>query len=265
MHIQRLILPRLNNTRDLGGFPASDGRHIKYGKLIRSGRLYKLPRLTLAHLEKTGVTTVIDMRIERERLDYPDSTIKGARQVILPLVITEAAGITYTKSLTKVWREESKRIKSEFGTADRYMQEVYERILFDKRSQKTLREFFDLVMADENCILWHCSAGKDRTGISAMLLEAVLGVDEELIIADYVASNRFQRKKRTLQKAGLLILPVARDFKRILYALMIAKPEYIKHAIEKVKERYGSIVEYCKQALGLTDENIEFLKDKYLE
>lgn len=265
MKIQRLKLQKLNNTRDLGGFPAADGRHIKYCKLIRSGRLYKLPKSTRAYLENIGVTTVVDMRIERERLDYPDSNIEGARQVVLPLVITEAAGITYTKSLTRVWREESKRIEKDFGTADAYMFDVYERILFDGRSQKTLKEFFDLVTADENCILWHCSAGKDRTGVAAMLLEAVLGVDEELIIGDYVASNVFQRKKRTLQKAGLLIVPIARDFKRVLYALMIAKPEYIKHAIDTVKERYGSIVEYCKRALGLTDENIEFLKDKYLE
>ena len=265
MDIQRLKLQKLNNTRDLGGFPVADGRHIKYCKLIRSGRLYKLPKLTRSYLENIGVTTVIDMRIERERLDYPDSKLNGAKHVVLPLVIAEAAGITYTKSLTTVWREESKRIEKEFGTADRYMHDVYERILFDPRSQKTLKEFFDLVIADENCILWHCSAGKDRTGIAAMLLEAVLGVDEELIIEDYVATNVFQRKKRTLQKAGLLVLPVSRDFKRVLYALMIAKPEYIKHAIATVKERYGSIVEYCKQALGLTDENIEFLKDKYLE
>ena len=265
MEIQRLKLQKLNNTRDLGGFPVADGRHVKFCKLIRSGKLYKLPKSTRSYLENIGVTTVIDMRIERERLDYPDSKLNGARQVILPLVIAEAAGITYTKSLTKVWQEESKRIANEFGSADAYMQDVYERILFDERSQKTLKEFFDCVMADENCILWHCSAGKDRTGIAAMLLEAVLGVDEELIIEDYVISNVFQRKKRTLQKAGLLILPVSLNFKRVLYALMIAKPEYIKHAIAAVKQRYGSIVEYCKQALGLTDENIEFLKDKYLE
>ncbi len=265
MYIQRLKLNKLNNTRDLGGFPAADGRCIKHGKLIRSGKLYKLPDSTRLQLENMGVTTVVDMRIERERLDYPDSHIDGARHVVLPLVIAEAAGITYTKSLAKVWREESKRIKSEFGTADAYMRDVYERILFDSQSQKTLKAFFELVKADENCILWHCSAGKDRTGIAAMLLEGLLGVDEELIIEDYVISNVFQRNKRTLQKAALLVLPVARDFKRILYALMIAKPEYIKHALEKIKERYGSIVGYCKEALGITDEDIEFLKDKYLE
>ena len=265
MDIQKLHLQKLNNTRDLGGFPADGGRRIKHGKLIRSGKLYKLPRLTLSHLEKLGVTTVVDMRNGLERQDYPDSVIKGARQVNLPIELAGAQGITQTKSLIKIWREESKRIESEFGTADRYMQDVYERMLFDAQSQKTLKEFFSLVIENENCILWHCSAGKDRTGIAAMLLEAVLGVDEELIIEDYVISNKFQRRKRTAQKIGLLIVPVAKDFKRILYALMIAKPEYITYAIDKIKERYGSVVKYCKQCLGLTDENIELLKNKYLE
>ena len=265
MDIQKLHLPKLNNTRDLGGFPVADGRRIKHGKLIRSGKLYKLPKLTLTHLEKLGVTTVVDIRNELERQDYPDSKIKGARQVNLPIELAGAQGITQTKSLTKIWREESKRIESEFGTADGYMRDVYERMLFDERSQKTLKEFFSLVIANENCMLWHCSAGKDRTGIAAMLLEAVLGVDEELIIKDYVISNKFQRRKRTAQKLGLLVLPVAKDFKRILYALMIAKPEYITHAVNKIKERCGSVVEYCKQCLGLTDDDIELLKNKYLE
>lgn len=265
MRIERIKLKKLSNTRDLGGFPTESGKKIKYGKLIRSGRLYNIPEETVAYLENMHITTIVDLRIERERMDYPCVEIEGAKQVNLPLVITATTGITYTNSMASTMREESKRIKTEFGTADEYMKSVYEIILFDKRSQAKLKEFFDLVIADENCILWHCNAGKDRTGIASMLLEFVLGVDEKLIIEDYVITNKFQRTKRTLQKAGLLIAPINRDFKQILYVLMKAKPIFITSSISAIKKRYGTVINYCKEALGLTDDDINFLRDKYLE
>ena len=265
MRIERLKLRKLNNTRDLGGFPADGGRKIKYGKLIRSGRLYKIPKSTLKTLDSYGVTTVVDMRIERERLDYPCVHIEGAREVNLPLVCTATVGITHSKSMASTMLHESKRIKTEFGTADNYMKSVYSIILFAEESQRSLRKFFDLVIADEHCILWHCNAGKDRTGISAMLLESVLGVDEELIVKDYCASKGFQSKTRFWQKVGLFIAPLPLRFKQILIALMEAKPQYITGAMDEIKQRYGTVTEYCKQALGLTDDDVELLKNKYLE
>ena len=98
-----------------------------------------------------------------------------------------------------------------------------------------------------------------------MLLEFVLGVNEKLIIADYCASKKFQHTRRFWQKAALVIAPMPRRFKHILIALMEAKPQYIIGAIDKIKELYGSVTEYCKQSLGLTDEQIEILKSKYTE
>lgn len=265
MRIERLQLKKLNNTRDLGGFPADGGKTIRYGKLIRSGRLYKIPKSTLKALKELGVTTVVDMRMERERLEYPCVHIEGAKEVHLPLVCTATTGITYTKSMARTMFSESKRIKTEFGSADNYMKSVYSIILFAEESQKSLREFFDLVIADKNCILWHCNAGKDRTGVSAMLLESVLGVEEKLVVKDYCASKGFQSKTRFWQKVALFILPLPHRFKQILIALMEAKPQYITGAIDEIKERYGTVTEYCKQALGLTNDDIKLLKDKYLE
>ena len=132
-------------------------------------------------------------------------------------------------------------------------------------SQKRLKEFLDLVRDEEGTILWHCNAGKDRTGISAMLLEHLLGVDEELIIQDYCISQKyFQPAMRRAQRLGLVIAPIPLQFKRILYALMDAKSEYIISAIETMKERHGSVINYCKEALGVTDEDIKILRDKYL-
>ena len=266
MRIERLKLKRLSNTRDLGGFPAADGKKIRSGKLIRSGRLYKVPQSTVQALQNIGVSTIVDMRIERERLEYPCTPIPGARHINLPLICAATTGITSEKSMASTMLKESKRIKTEFGNADNYMKSVYEIILFSPESQQMLKEFLDLVRDEEGTILWHCNAGKDRTGISAMLLEFLLGVDEDLIIEDYCISEKyFQPSMRRAQRFGLFIAPIPLQFKRILYALMAAKPEYIISAIETIKERHGTVIDYCKEALGVTDEDIKILRDKYLE
>ena len=266
MRIERLKLKKLSNTRDLGGFPAADGKKIRKGKLIRSSRLYKIPFATVKALQEMGVSTIVDMRIEREIMEYPCIPVPGAKHINLPLVCAATTGITSEKSMASTMLKESKRIKSEFGNADNYMKSVYEMILYSPDSQKSLKEFLDLVRDEEGTILWHCNAGKDRTGISAMLLEHLLGVDEELIIQDYCISQKFfQPSMRRAQRLGLFIAPIPLQFKRILYALMAAKPEYIISAIETMKERHGSVINYCKEELGVTDEDIKILRDKYLE
>lgn len=266
MHIEKLKLRKLNNTRDLGGFTTTDGRKIKRGKLIRSGKLYKLPKSTQRKLKDIGVTTIVDMRMDLECQEYPTTVMEGVNYVRVPLVCTATTGITHEKkSMARTMLAESKRIKHEFGDCDNYILKTYEIILFDEASQKKLKEFLDLVIKEEGCILWHCSAGKDRTGISAMLLEALLGVDEETIIDDYVMSDTFQKNKRNLQKLGLWLMPAFFKFKVFLFHQMAAKPMYISGAMDAIKERYGSIKEYCKQALGVTEEEIETLKNKYLE
>lgn len=78
MFVKRLKLKKLNNTRDLGGIKTSDGRKVKSGKLIRSGKLTDLPESTVDKLKQTGLTTVIDLRIETERAENPDTVIDGA-------------------------------------------------------------------------------------------------------------------------------------------------------------------------------------------
>ena len=265
MRIERLKLRKLNNTRDLGGFPTKDGKKIKRGKLIRSGRLYNLPKSTVAALKAMGVSTIIDMRIQREQIENPNTEIDGVKVINLPIVCAATAGITHAKSMARTMLEESRRIKTEFGTADNYMNHVYELILFGEDGKKKLREFFDILIESEGCVLWHCNAGKDRTGLCSMLLEELLGVERDLVVQDYCISRKFQYRKRFWQLAGLQIAPIPRDFKHILIALIEPKPGYIIEAIAKIEERYGSVEGYCKQALGLTDEHISILKNKFTE
>lgn len=265
MEIERLKLKRLNNTRDLGGFLGADGKRVKSGKLVRSGRLYNLPKSSAEKLKKLGVTTVVDLRTDRERLEYPCRPIDGVRHVHLPLVCTATPGITYSKSMAKVMREEGKKISREFGTADNYMKCMYDVILFDEQSRSRIREFFDILLAENGCVVWHCNAGKDRTGLIAMLTLGILGVDRSDIVKDYTMSDKFQRLKRAPQRILLKIVPMPPSFRNILLAMMKAKPEYIENAIDSVLKKYSSFEDYFVRGLGFDQGSVAKLREKYLE
>ena len=265
MRFTKMKLKKLNNCRDLGGLPAEGGKTVKYGKLIRSSRLYKLPKITVKALKDYGVTTIVDLRTENEQKEKPRTVIEGINYVDLPILTTSTAAITNDASVVKIIFKESERIKTEYGTADNYMKAMYVNVLLGDTSKEQLKRFIDLAVKEEGCILWFCNQGKDRTGIISMLLEGLLGVDEETIVADYVASAKFLGKKRRAQKLGLAIVPCPRRYKLILRALINVKPQYIRSAIDEINSIYGSISEYCKQHLGVTQEDINTLKEKYLE
>lgn len=265
MHVKRLPLKKLNNTRDLGGIPTADGRHIKYRKLIRSGKLYKIPEETVEALKGFGVKTVVDLRIYTECEEAPDTLWEGVEYFHLPVMCTATPGITREKSMRKTMAIESRRIKKEFGTADNYMIEMYKTVLLSEEPQKLLTKVLRLIIENEDCILWHCSGGKDRAGLVSMLVESLLGVDESVILQDYVASRKFQQRKFFWNRVGLVIAPVYPRFKKILYGMMEAKAEYLSSTMQVLKERYGSVIDYCKAELGVTDEDVSLLREKYLE
>ncbi len=265
MTFEKLKFKKINNARDLGGLPAEGGKRVKYGKLIRSSRLYKLPKITVKRLKEYGLTAIVDLRTETERNARPATKITGVKYHALPILTSSTAGITADTSAMSVIYKESKRLKREYETTDNYMTSMYTEVLFGEESRPVIKKFFDIILEEDGCVLWLCNQGKDRTGILAMLLEGLLGIDEKTIIADYVASAKFLRPKRALQKIAITIVPSPLKLKSILYALVNVKPQYIAGAIEAIKQKYGGITEYCKQVLEITEEEIKTLKDKYLE
>lgn len=272
MNVNRLKYKKLTNTRDLGGMRTADGRTIKSGKLIRSGKLSKIPPKTVLALREAGVTTIVDLRIENERSASPDVEIEGSRYIHLPILCVPTMGITSDYHLFETIEKESARVKKEgdrikreFGSIDNYMKETYRSILFQPESRAGLRKFLDLVLEEEGCILWHCASGKDRAGICAMLIEALLGVPEDAIYEDYMLSGKYWRKRYLLNKTVLAVGPVSLRLKRILFGFMRIRREYLECIITEMKEKYGSIIGYAKSCLQVTDREIEILRDKYLQ
>jgi len=255
---------KMINARDLGGLETVDGKKIKKGKLIRCGRLSDLPENTVKKLDGLGEKTVIDLRTTAGLNDHPDTELKNSKRVWLPTITTVSDRMNDEKTMRLTMKRESERLKKEFDTVDDYMIETYRSIMFKEEPQESLKKFLNEVIEDDGCVIWHCNSGKDRTGICAMLVETLLGVKEEDIYRDYMHSNWCLRKKNRMLKFLLYIAPMGYKFKKFLLGFLKVKKEYLKSVIDEANERFGSVTEYCKQALGINEEQIAKLKKKYL-
>lgn len=265
MLIEKLNLKKTKNMRDMGGFPAENGKTIKYGKIIRGGRLSKLPPETVEALQNMDIRLVIDLRTEREIAEHRPTELSGAEYRYLYLPATAQPELSKSKHMSTEVFSQSRRAKRDFGSYENYMLEMYKFIVFDPVCRQKLKTVFDLLINAEGCTVFHCNSGTDRTGIISMLIESALGVDRQLIVDDYMASKTFQKRRRYWQKFGLIIAPVPIRFRQLLLAQMLPKPQYIMRLMDEIESRYGSVTGYIKNALGVTDEQLQILKDKYLE
>ena len=167
------------NIRDLGGMRTVDGRKIISGKLIRSGHLSGMPEEELAELSGL-VGTVIDFRTDNERLENPDAQIAEASYYHIPIVESFTPGVS---------REEDsdKRVVEQLLFKPReardYMIKMYRAFAGDY-AVAGYAEFVRLLLqGNEKAVLWHCTAGKDRAGTGSVIIEEILGIPREVIIA----------------------------------------------------------------------------------
>lgn len=264
MEIQRIRLKKLHNTRDLGGIPTTDGKQIRSGKLIRSGRLSSLPEQTKKTLSEIGVTTVVDFRVAPEIKKHPDSLPEGVVYRNLPFFTSPDEVFVPEKTMGKTSKRESHRLGREFTNFDAYMIACYKKILWSAESQQMLREFLQIVAKEEGCLLFHCTGGKDRTGIASMLIESLLGVSEENILIDYLASRKFLRGLYARYRFGIAIAPAFTKTKRMVLGFLRLKESYLRAAIDSIREANGTVEAYCREVLGITGEEISIMRKKYL-
>ncbi len=176
------------NIRDIGGAAGTGGRIVRTGKLIRSAKTDTLtPEDAKLLKERVRVTTIIDLRTEKEAEEKPDRTF-GCKYYNIPLRPDVKEGIRY--SFPTSLKTFSKKFPS--------MPQMYADMLTSEYSFGQMRRIFSVIfdsVQNDGCVLFHCTEGKDRTGIVAALIELLLGVDREQIMENYLYSNKFFKKR----------------------------------------------------------------------
>jgi protein-tyrosine phosphatase len=250
---QRPLLESVRNFRDLGGRRTAAGGRVRSGTLYRSGALHWLTEDDRSQLGQMGLRVVYDLRTEDERELAPTELPSSIRLELLPIGGTAAR----TRELWElVMRGEMTEVPPNF------LFQVYESLAEDASS--TFGRLFGLLASSTGTPgLIHCTAGKDRTGISVALLLSSLGVEDEDILDDYVRSAvvysapQMAKLRSRLEGTGI-------DVER--YKAMFGAPrEAMASFLDALRERYGSAQGYLVEEAGVEVGVFSELQNRFVE
>ena len=234
---RRMPLAGTTNFRDLGGYETADGHRVKWGHLYRSSSLAALTDEDLAYVSALGIKLVCDLRRDEECIEAP-SRLPETKS---PMVLTLAVGPNRkdSKLYEYLWRGEA--TEAEMRAV---MQEIYRDFAIKFAPQYA--KFMQVVAhADHLPLLFHCSAGKDRTGFAAALVLETLGVSRETIIQDYTLTNRYMTRDLSERYRNL-------KSPELFHTMMAADPDYLLAAYEAANEAFGSFNRYLREGLGVS-------------
>lgn len=239
------LLEKQPNFRDIGGIPTSDGRFVKTGLLFRSGDLFRLSETDVGIMEEIGIRMIIDFRSDREVVKFPNPPIGTVQEKKRIVIIDSAREIA-----ERMMEEEDAEGMGTILVTD------YRRLARDHVAD--FREFFHVLAATDRLpLVYHCAAGKDRTGLATYLLLLALGVSEKDARNDYLLSNTML--KTVVEKVILKINGSGRKGE-IIRPLMEVREEYLDSALEEIRQRFGNMDEFLEHLAG---EDLLQLKRKY--
>ena len=229
------------NFRDLGGYETRDGRRVRTGQLFRSGVLSDITDADVAMLESLGIATVVDLRSPDEIAARPNRLPRGAMTVEIPVVDVSMSPTRITAKL-------------EAGDTDGIGAEML--LTGNRVFARELHEVFARVLhlamdAAHRPMVFHCTAGKDRTGFVSAIVLLALDVPRETVVDDYLHSNTrlAERHSQVLAQAGARLADL-----EPLRALLDVRREYLEAGLEAIDADYGSVDAYLRDGLGVTDD-----------
>jgi protein-tyrosine phosphatase len=239
------------NFRDLGGYATADGHHVRWGCIYRSADISKLTPSDLDTLRSRHIQYDVDLRGVQESAQAPDRINPGTDYTLCPAGSDSVNGAMFRR-LADVSPAGGDSLMRVFYSNTAYLTPRY-------------KPFFDKLAAVPagEALLFHCTAGKDRTGIGAALVLYALGVPYATIREDYEATNYYRAKENQRAMTGMVTQahisePVAR-------ALMSANGAWLDAAFDAIRTKYGSVDLFLSGQLGMDEGKLRLLRAKYLE
>ncbi|NLC96917.1 MAG: tyrosine-protein phosphatase [Erysipelotrichaceae bacterium] len=263
----KIELDNLLNTRDLGGLKTIHGYKIKKKRIIRSGRLFEASNFDIETLTNDyDLKTIIDLRSLKEVDTNPDPVINGVIYNHIPIFEGSLEGISREKE--KKINETERLIKSlsRAGNVYNNMKKMYPAIVSESYAKNSFNSIFKVLINNtEGSVLYHCSAGKDRVGVLTLLLLSTLGVETDDIINDYLQTNKYYEELIQEQMEFARSINIDEDIvNQIPYAQGVQR-EYLDEVFTYINNKYDTIDNYIRYAVGINDEDILKLRSNYLE
>lgn len=247
----------IHHCRDIGGYKSEDGRKVKWNTFYRSDKLSSLTPRDAKYLKSLNVKTILDFRSAGEVKEHPDVKIEGI----------EYKNISAMPVMDNI--EDNFDMMSIFSNNLVSAEDIrgllikgYSTMVFNNMAFK---ELVDCIENENRLpVVFHCSAGKDRTGFAAALVLSILGVPEETIIEDYLATNIYRKEinKKIISKIQGKI--VNKDRVKILSYMFEVKREFLEASFKSIKDKYGDIDAYLEKEYGLTKKKRKELKNRLL-
>ena len=250
------------NFRELGGYETMSGKKIKMHKLLRTGNLADLSPFDKQFLTYYGVKYDVDFRSKEEVDNQPDRVPDGVEYIYDPVFSEDLTNSS--KSLNDL----NKQAHDDADFGFNHMHYAYEDMIESESAQNAYRKFFEVLLkndVDGESVIFHCTAGKDRTGFGALLALSALGVPYSTIKKDYLLTNittkdfvdsMIEHARQNGRNEN--VLQSIRDIQSV-------RPEYLVHAVKVLNDEYGSINDYLRDVMKLSSVDIMQLRDIYLE
>ncbi len=233
------------NLRDIGGYRAAGGRWVRMGVVYRSGAL-TLSAADLAVVNALGITGAYDLRTPAEIAAAPDVVPAGATYLNLNVLGNDSP---VSPSVTSP------------AQAQEYMEEMGRQYVTSAAARTAFGTLLTGIADGSAAQLYHCTAGKDRTGWATGVILTLLGVPAKTVMSDYLLSNTYFYDSPAVQ-AMLSALPAAKS--AIYGHILDVKPAYLQAGLDQVAASYGSMDIYVRQGLGLSNATVARLRHRLL-
>ena len=247
------------NFRELGGYLTEDGRKIKWHKLLRCGSMAQLTKNDVDYLDQYGVRYIIDLRSPEESNYSPDKYPDKAQyfqDTVYPF------SFSLFKNLGIINNMRLGASNMDFG------RQTYLQMLLDPHAQAAYRKMFNILLENDKegeSVVFHCTAGKDRTGVAAFLILSALGVSEKQIVEDYLYTNLFFDNYSSETINDALESESQTEIAQRLNSKTAVIAETIEVLPKECRVVSGSVKKFLEEKLGMTKAKIERLQELYLE
>jgi len=251
-----LGIEKKRNLRDLGGYKTQNGKHVKKGYFFRSSRLMDFDQAELKILNSLNIKKIYDLRSKEEVKDSPDPTLKGAEYIHSSAAArVDGTEVNFSPAALIAENVYSKECNDEFT------HKVYGNLPFSY----AYKRMFEDIVAGNVPILFHCSAGKDRTGIAAILILLALGVDEETAMYDYMLTNEYRKEYIERFKKDFPLTKLDGELAGMLLAYEGVTYTNADYSLKRIKEKYENYDEYFEKEYNLDKDALQRLRDLYTE
>ncbi|MFG2841595.1 tyrosine-protein phosphatase [Kitasatospora sp. NPDC048296] len=254
------------NARDLGGYRTADGRSVRGGVALRSDGLNHVTAEDLGPLGALGLRRVVDLRSAEEiREAGPDRLPDRVDLHHLPLLATDFDIHLTLRSALSDRSARKQRALLGGGRAAAMMTGLYRWFVTDAQARERFADLLRLLAAPDGVpLLFHCSAGKDRTGWAAALVLTALGVDRETVLADYLLTN---------ERSAPVVTRVLDDFgshglmrePELLLPVFRADRAYLDAAFTEVEAGWSGFDAFWREGLGLDEDVLTGLRTNLLD